>query len=427
MAISFRNYTFKAICITIFVLISLWAIPFYAYMLRGVYNTIDESLSDQKSEIISMAMKNKAILNSRHFGVHKFRFIPISEGCFFKHTIFESRVLLSSIDNDYDSFRVLKCCFKDVDGNPYLLEVISSSVEQDKLFYNLIKGVVVLYTILILGIFIINKVVLRYAFQPFDLTLKQLNNYRFGESNKLVFKRSKIKEFNELTGYISEMIDRNQEVFMQQREFLENASHELQTPLAILQNKMDWMIEQENLSEEQLKQLSDIQRSVIRMIRLNRSLLMLSKIENHQFQNRSIISLNEVVKELVEEYQELFVYKYLNLTVIDKASLTLEVNKDLISILIANLLRNALRYTESGGNVTLVIADQKIEISNTADKGELDCSHIYKRFYKKSNDTKSTGLGLSIVKSIVNQYSNLELSYRFKNDRHYFTLNVLNS
>lgn len=427
MAISLKNYTFKTHSLVLFVLITIWAWVFYAYILEEVYDNIDDSLENQKEEIIRNSKSDHSILESSEFGVNLYRINPIKASERIEEDIFESRQILMPFDDEIEPYRVLRTFFKDEEGNYYKLEVVASSLEEDELFYKLFQTLLLLYVVLVICIFVINNVVLTRAFKPFKDILNRLTVYRFGEGNAFDPPASEVKEFNELGEHIKRMIERNQVTFVQQREFIENASHELQTPLAIVQNKLDWMIEHEQLTEPQLEQLSGIKKNIMQMSSMNRTLLMLSKIENHQFQATKNICINTIVANLYEDYIEFFEFKGLHTEFIESGKLYLNVNEELITILLSNLLRNAVRYTPAEGAIIVEITPQELFIKNTAKGEALHKEDIFKRFYKKSDSKNASGLGLAIVQSIAKEYEKeFLLNYNFESKMHIFSLNRMN-
>ncbi len=421
MAISLKNYTISYLSLALFLLITLWAGLFYAFILDEVYDNVDDGLKNQKIEIIREAYINDKVLHTTEFGVNQFRIVPINQHEFFQKDILHNEMVYMPYDNEMEPYRVLKSSFLDKDGQTYLLEIRTSTVEEDDLIIDLLIALAVLYGILIVSIFIINHLVLNKAFKPFKNILEQLNNYRFGEQ-QFIQPKSKVSEFNTLSNGIIKMIDRNQETFLQQKVFIENASHELQTPLAIVQNKLDWMIENEDLAENQLEQLVDIKRNIRRMSGLNQSLLMLSKIENQQFSDEQLVDANALIKDILSEMEEWFSYKMIQVNLIEKSDFSIKMNPQLLEILISNLLRNALKYTNKNGNVLIEINQNKIIIGNTSNGVFLNKNLIFERFYKNSSDQQSVGLGLSIVQSIVKQTENLKIDYQYFDPMHQFIL-----
>ncbi|WP_292010303.1 HAMP domain-containing sensor histidine kinase [Chryseobacterium sp.] len=429
MVVYLKNYTLKYLLISLFLLIAVWAGLFYAFILEEVYDNVDDGLKNQKIEIIREAYSNPEILDeNREFGINQFRITPIPKEKFVQKDELKNEMIFMPYDNEEEPYRVLTTHFFDKPGNAYELVIYTSTIEEDDLIYNLLTALIVLYILLIASIYATNQIVLSKAFKPLKKIVSQLEQYRFGEKINFKTIQTPIKEFNDLSTGITQMLEDNQETFLQQKGFIENASHELKTPINIIQNKLDWMIENEELDENNLNQLVEIKKTTKRMSDLVNSLLMLSKIENRQFQNESEVNANEIINNIQEEIQEWLLYKDLNFTLNEYQTFNIYFNKHLLQVLLNNLIFNAIKYTPKKAYIQVDIHLDKIIISNTSSDGNaLDKNKIFKRFYKKGEDQSSTGLGLSIVQSIINKSNCLTLDYYFKDHRHYFTLNRKNS
>jgi len=160
------------------------------------------------------------------------------------------------------------------------------------------------------------------------------------------------------------------------------------------------------------------------MVNLNKSLLMLSRIENRQFEEKETVSIRAVTEEVVADLEEVIRFKNLNLRLESREDFTLYANRNLVSILVSNLLRNAIRYNVDQGKIGITIGRDEFSISNTSALPPLNPAIIYERFYKHSSDNSSSGLGLSIVESIIKTYPELRINYAYRDGRHTFTVKV---
>lgn len=420
MTVSIKNYTLGYLSIALFLLVTIWAVIFYFVISDEVYETIDDGLQIQKREIIAQAFQEDDLLEIRDFGSGQFRITPIQSSDFQQYNEFYNQEFL--VDDDYEDFRVLKTSFYDENRNAYRLEIRTSTVEEDNLAYNIFLALGILYFVLIVSIFIINHWVLNKALKPFKTIISKLENHQFGDETTFTNQATKVKEFKVLGQKIDEMMQRNQETYLQQKTFIENVSHELQTPIAIVRNKLDWMIENENFSTEQLQELSGVKSTINRMNQLNASLLMLTKIENQQFKNTDLVNLNSIIKLLLEDFEDLMEYKEIDFKLEENAQFELFSNHYLMEILCSNLMRNAIKYTAKKGEIRIVIQQNEIQFWNSASEKALNSAKIFDRFYKNSTDVQSTGLGLAIVKSIVEQQNELSIIYRFDQNFHVFSL-----
>src|SRR5690554_2370259 len=388
-----------------------------------VYDNIDDGLKNQKIEIIREAYDNPELIkDTREFGINQFRILPANPSTFSDKNRFSNEEFYMHYDEEEEPYRVLRTGFYTRSGNPYDLEIRTSTVEEDDFLINLAFSLLVLYIVIALSIMLINYIVLAKALRPFQLILTGLRNYRFGNVRSFTPANSQVKEFDDLEKHIIHMIDRNEQIFEQQKRFIENASHELQTPLTVTISKLDLLMQDELLGEEPLSKIAEAKQSLLRMVGLNRSLLMLSRIENRQYHHVETISFNKLMKHLLEDLSDLVQFKELKLELIEKREFAPPYNADLALILISNLLRNAIKYNVKGGVLRIHIGSDSIDIGNTSTGEALNPQYIFERFHKGAQDSQSNGLGLSIVKSIVDNYPTITVSYSYQEDMHVFSI-----
>ncbi|KGE13549.1 sensor histidine kinase [Sphingobacterium deserti] len=423
MQISLKNYTLRYLSITFFVIISVWAACFYAYILDEVYDNVDDGLKNQKIEILREVYKYPELLETTDFGIAQFRILPVTDSLsFFEDNRLSSVFFYMPYDDEQEPYRLLRTGFYAADRKPYHLEIRTSTVEEDDLIYDLTSALLVLYLVLVLGMYLIHESVLRKAWKPFHTILDNLKHYRFGKKENLQPVHTNISEFNNLEDEIQRMWKRNEDVFMEQKRFIENAAHELQTPLAITINKLELLMEDETLSGGQLTQLEDSKLSLRRLVNLNKALLMLSRIENRQYAEVEIINFNTLTQGLLEDLSDLIAFKNIRVECVEQGVFEARVNNGLAVVLISNLLRNAIRHNYEGGTISIVFQSQRLSVANTGSLQPLDSNKVFRRFYKGTQDTRSNGLGLAIVKSIADGYASLDVDYQFSAEKHIFTI-----
>ena len=408
--ISLKNYTQKHLSLFIFLLIALWAALFYAFILDEVYDNVDDGLKDRKIAIIREAYDNPEVLKTDEYCIGQFKITPVPDEEFSQWNRLRNEMFYMPYDQEMEPYRVLTTHFLDKEGLSYRLEIRTSTVEEDDLLINLA-----------ICVYWVNRIVLNQAFKPFREIISQLSAYRFGSKNTFVEPETSISEFKDLSKGILTMLNDNQEVFMQQKAFIENASHELKTPISIIQNKIDLLIEQGS-KEEEIQQLIQIKSTAKRMSDLISSLLTLSKIENNQFQEEESINANEIIDEMAEDTELLLQYKEIQLDIKEKGVFQVEFNRNLFHIILTNLFQNAVKYSPPNGEICIEISPNEIVFSNTATGTALDGDKIFNRFYKQSNDSLSTGLGLAILQTIINNDPRLKIDYSFSNNKHFFRL-----
>jgi len=427
MSISLKNYTLKYLALALLVIIAVWAALFYAVILDELYDNTDDGLKDLKIQIIRKAYTDEATLQIKEFDFNQFKITPVNYSQYKEGNFFRNELFYMEYDDEMEPYRILETYFVDRNGNYQKLEIRTSTVEEDDFRLDLFFALIFLYIFLVVSIVLINNIVLKKVWKPFYITLDNLGNYEFGKLYKPKQSTTEIREFKLLDQKIDKMIERNETAFLQQKQFIENASHELQTPLAIAINKLDLLIEKESFPEDNLIDLSETKNGLIRLVNLNKSLLMLSRIENNQYTDKKKIEINEVVKHVLEDFSDLLQFKNIVLDFSELAQFKTVINPDLAYILISNLIRNAVKYNSDGGKIIVTVDSYGVKIKNTSIGNEPLSELIFNRFYKAVNDNSSTGLGLSIVKSIAENHAALNILYSFENNFHVFSLKTKNS
>lgn len=422
MKVSLKYYTIKYLIMILLLIIAVWAGLFYAYILDEVHDNVDDGLRDRKIQIIKAVYLNPQLLKNNDFGFNEFKINPITAGEYKNKSRLYNKMYYMEYDDKDQPYRVLEADFIDQYKMNQRLVIRTSTVEEDELIYDLTTALIVLYIVLVISIVVVNGYLLNKAMRPFYLILDKLKKYQFGIPADQENKEYIIKEFEELNVEINEMIERNELVFYQQKQFIENASHELQTPLAIVINKIDLLIQNDDLDEKNLNFLTGVKNDLRRMVGLNKSLLMLSKIENSQFNKTAGVDFNALISKLVRNYEDFIEFKKVDVNIIEKGSFEADFNRDLADILLSNLLKNAIKYNNEEGTLNIMIEDDRITFQNSGAAMGLDPSRIFDRFYKQSSDHTSTGLGLSIIKTIIKQYPGWDIVYKFEDKMHYFIL-----
>jgi signal transduction histidine kinase len=311
-----------------------------------------------------------------------------------------------------------------IKNKPYLLTVRMSLVDNDELVTALAVVQVVLITLLAAGLLFINRSLSRRLWRPFYKTLNQLKAYELDKSESIEPEKTNINEFDDLNKTVSHLTDRNRKVYLQQKEFIENASHELQTPLAIFQSKLDILMQNPSMDEQGAGAIQELEETAQRMSRLNKNLLLLSKIDNDQFTELETVSVSAIASTiLLTNLKPLADLDNISIgTSIE--TLTITANKTLIEVLLTNLFHNAIRHTYSHGKVAVTVRDGALTVTNSGNPLKMSADKMFERFSKESKNEKSTGLGLAIVKKICDtcQYT---LHYHFEENVHTFSVRFL--
>ena len=428
MSITLKNYTLKFLATALLIVIAVWTSLLYALMLEELYDNTDDGLKDQKIQIIRKAYENESILKQHQFDLNQYRITPVLVKDYLETDNFRNENFFMEYDEEMEPYRVLETYFIDKNGNHHKLEIRTATVEEDDFIESLLIALVILYILIIASILIINNISLKKIWKPFYSTLNYLSDYQFGQNKKLISNKTPITEFKLLDSEIAKMISRNENSVYQQKQFIENASHELQTPIAVALNQIDVLLESDELTQKNYLEINQIRNTLKRMSTLNQSLLMLSKIENQQFKDKEQVVFNSVVKTMISDFNSILEFKSIELVLIENGEFKTLINKDLAYSLLSNLIKNALKHNINNGKIIIEIDNLSLITKNTSNrKTPLNSEDIFRRFYKESEDHLSTGLGLSIVKTIIDNHSNMDISYAFEDPFHVFSLKIKNS
>ncbi|WP_293942905.1 MULTISPECIES: sensor histidine kinase [unclassified Sphingobacterium] len=420
------NQTLKYLSISVLVVIALWSTIFYLFMLEVIHDNIDEELENQKRLIIQELASETIVSPDLEFGVNNYKVREISEQQAIKmQNVYKDTMLLMQDDDDpepeLEPVRMLTTAFEHK-GHYYELSIINSTIEESDLIKNLFYSVVILFILLVVSIVSINKVVIERLWSPLYRFLDQLTKFRLGKSGDKPAMDTNIQEFKDLQLAVSTLIRHNEETYEQQKQFIGNASHELQTPLAIMINKLEMVAETEGLQPEQSNAIAEVLNTAERLVRLNKSLLLLTKIENRQYLNNEDLSLNKLVTHTVDELEEIAAFKNIVIKVHQHQELNLRLDSSLANIIVSNLIRNALFHNKEGGEVNIAITENSLAVANTSVQGALDAEQVFSRFYKSDTSSKGSGLGLAIVQAICNLYG-FSISYNYADSQHTFKIN----
>jgi signal transduction histidine kinase len=225
-------------------------------------------------------------------------------------------------------------------------------------------------------------------------------------------------EFDRLKKLFERMRRRIENDYSQLKEYTENMSHELQTPLSIIQNKAESLISQNNLNPKQARQVKAIYEETQQLSRLGRALNLITQIENQEFQDIREVKTAPVIEDHLDKVREMTDMKEMEVQKELDPEQTLTIDPGLLDVMFRNLLKNAIRYADHGSTLRVMTENGKLRFMNRGPKPDFDAEEIFDRF-RKGRGQKTLGLGLSIVKKIC-QVSGLNISYYYKTGHHIF-------
>ncbi len=297
----------------------------------------------------------------------------------------------------------------------FMISVFRSTLSTENLIERIIASLTVMLMVFIIALFFMNRYFFRKIWDDFFFTVDKINSYNWQVGPDLQLPPSEIQEFQNLNQVINKMTERIHKDFVNLKEFTENASHELQTPLAIMRSKIELLLQTENLDAEQIQLVASVYESVNRLANMNKTLILLTKIENNQFPETENINLKSRIEFHLENFEEMIDSKEIKIEQ-ELEDVTRSMNPDLADILLINLIKNAIRHNHQGGDIHLKVNHKSLVIANSGQESDIAPEKLFHRFVKKQNSKESLGLGLSIVKKICDLYD-CDVSYSYVDNK----------
>ena len=398
-----------------------WAVVFYMGIMEEINDEVDDSLEDYTELIITRSLAGKELPahDSGSNNQYYLREVEPSYALSRPAISYRDSMVYISEKKETEPARILTTLFKDKEGTYFEVAVYTPTIEKKDLRQAIFQLLVGLFVSLLVAILLINVWVFRRSMRPFYRLVDWLDHSRLGKKNVPLENPTHTTEFRKLNEAVMRYATHSEEVFEQQKQFIGNASHELQTPLAICQNRLEMLMEDETLSEPQMEEILKTYQTLEYVSKLNKSLLLLSKIDNSQFVETSEVCINEVLHRYVDDYCEVYDYRGIRLMVEEKGEFRIRMNETLAVVLVTNLLKNAFVHNIDKGEIRIVITSSGIRFGNTGNGEPLDGKRIFERFYQGKKKEGSTGLGLAIVDAVCRQYQ-LRVSYSAVDGMHCF-------
>ena len=310
--------------------------------------------------------------------------------------------------------------YRRVDNKNYQITVRALVVESEDILIAVVTSYIIILLLAFLILHLVNTRGNQRVWKPFFQNLDAMQRFSLQSETPIALKESDIKEFTELNREIRTLTEKVRHDYENLRQFTENVAHELQTPLAIIQAKIENILNEDNLNNLQFEHLTSIQKDITRLTQFNKKLSLLTKIDNKQFQQLERINLSELLAESVENFREMS-----NIPVhYDRTGeLWVEMDMHLASVLCTNLLSNAIKYSEKGSEIQVATTEVQLTISNRGEKALQQPEKLFGRYYRESKGNKTTGLGLAIVKRICDLYG-FGIRYSFVGSMHSFEISV---
>lgn len=311
--------------------------------------------------------------------------------------------------------------YESIGGKQYKIITRSSLIEKEDLFYAILLLMVSILIVLLIVLFYVNRKAAKKIFKPFYENLKRLDLFSLQKDTELMLEKSSISEFEELNMSLTGLSQKAKKEYKLLKEFTEDLSHELQTPVAVIKSKLELMLQKEINDSETEDYIQTLYQNINKLDKLNRTLLLLTKLESKDFFPSKEINLKESIAKSIEVYSDSASQKKLRLESDLSGNKICEMNEVLIDTLFGNLISNAIKHNNENGEIIIKLDVNVLTIQNTGDEPAYDPSLNFNRFARSSKSKDSTGLGLSVVKKICDLYD-VKISYTFEKPYHKITL-----
>ena len=404
-------------------LLAAWAVLFYFALTDRIDRETDDSLEARAETAIKQFLSGRALPDSGSGNDGcLLRSIPDEYAAVRPQEVYTDERIYIPERDAREPARVLRMLFRDGGGGWHELTVMAPAIEKNELTRALLRWVVSLYLVLLLLLLVVTAWVLHRTMRPLYALLRWLDDYTVGKPNPPLADDTAVAEFRRLNDAARRYAARAESLFERQKQFIGNASHEMQTPLAVCRNRLEMLVDDGSaLTEAQLGEILKVQGTLDYLVRLNRSLLLLSKIDNGQFPEAEEVDINALVRRTAEDMEEIYAYRSMRFALVDEGPLTARMNPSLAGSVVANLLKNAFVHGDEGGEVTVRVAPRRFTVCNSGAGGPLDAGRIFDRFYQGTKKEGSTGLGLAVVDAVCRLYG-LKVSYSYKEGRHCFAV-----
>ena len=329
--------------VALIVILAIWAGLFYFALMDEVNDEVDDALEDYSEVIITRHLAGEK-LPSHNNGSNNQYFLQEVDAAYAAsrpHILYADSMIYITEKKETEPARILTTIFQDRNDRFYQLIVSTPSIEKADLISAIWFWIMFLYGVLLLTILLINILVYRQNMKPLYKLLNWLDTYTLGKNNRPLDNPTDVTEFRKLNEALIRSTSHNEAIYEQQKQFIGNASHEIQTPLAICRNRLEMLMDDDSLSENQLGELMKTHQTLEYITKLNKSLLLLTKIDNGQFTDTKDLELNTLLKQYLEDYKEVYDYRNIEVNITEQDRFHIVMNESLAVALLTNLLKNA--------------------------------------------------------------------------------------
>lgn len=325
-------------------------------------------------------------------------------------------LLYNKAENDYDLYRQLKTVYTN-NGKSYLIIIRTDSYEQSDLLFSISIPLAIILLFIIIASNIVVREINSSIWKPFYKNLGKLKTYSVKDKEGLSLIDTDIEEFHDLNNSLTELTQKLKRDYNNMKEFSENASHELQTPIAIIKAKIEALMQSYKLDWDIASQLQVINETVGRLARINKSLTLLTKLDSAEYEEKKIISMKSILQKKVDDFIEIAESKRIEIDLNIIEDYYLLINEDILDLLFSNLISNSIRHNIEKGKIIIELNKNTFTISNTGIPLDREPIMMFERFVKGNPSNDSSGLGLAVVNQICAQYR-IKIEYTVNDEWH---------
>lgn len=403
--------------------LGLWGWLSYSTMTRKIHADTDLILKDYTENIIMRKLSGDEMPERFNgaYNTYYIREVTAEYAAENPLAVYDEAESYLKSQEEFASSRIRRQVFMDNQGQYYEITVSMPTFEQDVLVEHVLWWTILLFVVLFISLLFIGIRVISRNLRPLDDLLNWMDSYTPGINSTKVPSETDILEFKRLATVAQRAVDRFEHQYEERKMFIGNVSHELQTPLAVCNNRLEMMLNRTDLNEEMAGELIKLQRSLRHIIRLNKTLLLLSRIENNQYPETTSVNIGQLLAETINDNNEIWSFKNISSSIQNHGDFVVSINEQMASVLTTNLVKNAFVHSPEDSTIQIEVSENGFSISNPG-TAPLDDTKIFHRFYQPNGRKEgSTGLGLALSYSVCNS-SGLAISYTFADNRHIFSV-----
>nr|WP_321450075.1 HAMP domain-containing sensor histidine kinase [uncultured Carboxylicivirga sp.] len=339
---------------------------------------------------------------------------------YYNKAVIVDTVIVDQQTGSYEFFR--KLTFDQPKSNGFLrYSILRSTAPSDLMIMKFTLMLAVFPIIFFVILYLVNRASTRNSLSVFYDTIDKLKSFDVNKDNRLNLMTSDVDEFEQLNEVFNSMDKKIKEDFERLKEYTENTSHELQTPLAIITSKIDELLQSPNLKEAEIKTLAGLMDTVSRLSKTNQALIYLAKLDNRMFSEEKEVNFVELIREQFGLLQPMIEEKNINIDFQSTDVCKHTMNPTLANTLIQNLIKNAIRHNKPNGYIKVKCHNASLIIANSGNPLDVKAEELFERFKMAGNHPLSLGIGLSIAKRIC-EISGINIQYECIDSEHCFIL-----